>query len=631
MKVKAIVVTVFSLCAAASHAFALSSQEIATFQQGKSFIQSRNVQGYQQSLKALKGTTVAPYLEYYYVQQNLKSLPKETVLAFIERTPNTLFNASLSQDFYRYELEQKNYAFIEKSLKQTQSQFLRCIYDDAILKTRPKDFDAARFQSYWVKVATPLSSCLSVEKVWLDQYAPKTVVDQKINELIANLNIGRAKALLPHVPSDKRAYYQSMINVIDNPAGQLMTQKQYYKDSTRFYTLAVQQWGKSDSTNALKGLEFVRKNQLVTASEYTKLRNLLTVFQAGRADAVDPLGRIEAIAKNEQTDDVKISGFKLSAQAGQCKNALDYLERLSPKAKEDATWTYWQGRMHQCLGQQAKANELYKTIASQTSFYGFLAADELKQPYSVLASLVRRKADPVAPLTDANFKLGLDLMAVDERNFAHQAWFQGLRTATQPQKNSASFAAYEKGFYDLGIRAAVAARQPGALHIRYPMGYGKDVKQSAKRYGYPPELLWGLIRQESLFQPDAKSHANAYGLMQLLIPTAEKMAAKLGEKRGSLYDPVYNIRYGTAYLNDVSGVVGQHWPYILASYNAGPHKVVKWIDPPMADVALWVESIPYRETRGYVKSILENVVIYHYQAGNQKVRISDYLNRFYPQ
>lgn len=630
MKVKVIVATLISVSALWQASLALNSSEISAFTKGKTFIQNNNVEGYEKSLKALKGTSVAPYLEYYYVQQNLKKLPRETVLKFLQHNPDELFTASLKNDFYRYELGQKEYDFIIDHLKDDPSQFLRCIADDAILQSNPKAFDAKRFQSYWVKVSTPLSTCLPVEKVWLSKYAPKEILDQKAGELIQNLQLSRAKNLLPYLPEAKRKYYQSMIQIVENPAGQLMKQGQYFKDSSQFYALAVRQWGKNDSTNALNGLAFVKKNQLVTNGDYSALRNLLAVYQAGRADAIDPLGRIKSIPKNEQGDDVKISGFKLNAQAGNCDAALDYLDRLSIKASEDPTWTYWQGKMYQCIGNQTQAAEAFKKIAGQTSFYGFLAADELNQPYSVLEAIVKRKADKREALTNPSFKVALDLMKVNERNFAHQAWQQGLRTASQGQKNTASFVAYDQGYYDLGIRAGVAAKMPGALHIRYPMGYEKEVNQAAKLYGYPPELLWGLIRQESLFQPDVKSHADAYGLMQLLIPTAEKMAKKLGEKRGSLYDPVYNIRYGSAYLDDVSGVVGKNWSYILASYNAGPHKVKNWIDPPMADIVLWVESIPYRETRGYVKSILENVVIYHYQKG-RKVRITEYLNSFYPE
>lgn len=630
MKVKVIVATLISVSALWQASLALNSSEISAFTKGKTFIQNNNVEGYEKSLKALKGTSVAPYLEYYYVQQNLKKLPREMVLKFLQNNPDELFTASLKNDFYRYELGQKEYDFIIDHLKDDPSQFLRCIADDAILQSNPKAFDAKRFQSYWVKVSTPLSTCLPVEKVWLSKYAPKEILDQKAGELVQNLQLSRAKNLLPHLPEAKRKYYQSMIQIVENPAGQLMKQGQYFKDSSKFYALAVRQWGKNDSTNALNGLAFVKKNQLVTNGDYSALRNLLAVYQAGRADAIDPLGRIESIPKNEQGDDVKISGFKLNAQVGNCDAALDYLDRLSIKASEDPTWTYWQGKMYQCIGNKTQAAEAFKKVAGQTSFYGFLAADELNQPYSVLESIVKRKADKREALTNQSFKVALDLMKVNERNFAHQAWQQGLRTASQGQKNTASFVAYDQGYYDLGIRAGVAAKMPGALHIRYPMGYEKEVNQAAKLYGYPPELLWGLIRQESLFQPDVKSHADAYGLMQLLIPTAEKMAKKLGEKRGSLYDPVYNIRYGSAYLDDVSGVVGKNWSYILASYNAGPHKVKNWIDPPMADIVLWIESIPYRETRGYVKSILENVVIYHYQKG-RKVRITEYLNSFYPE
>lgn len=629
MKVNIIFSSVIIVGTLMQTSFALSDNEVTAFTKGKTFIQNNNVREYEQSLATLHGTSVAPYLEYCYVQKNLKNLPRNTVLKFLKNNPNALFTSSLKNDFYSYELSKKEYSYIISNLKNDPSQYLRCIYDDAVLQAAPASFDAQAFQDYWVKVSTPLSSCLPVEKVWLSKYASAAVLDKKIGELITNLQLKRAKVLLPYLPAAKRTYYQSMMQVVENPSTQLMKQAKYYKDSSQFYALAVRQWGKNDSTSALNGLDFVKQNKLVSGGEYVGLRNLLAVYQAGRADAVDPLGRIQSIPKNEQGDDVKISGFKLSARAGNCSAALDYLTRLSAKAKEDAAWTYWQGRMYQCLGDTAKANAEFKKVANQTSFYGFLSADELKQPYSVLEAIVKRKADPREPLRDSSFRLALDLMQLDEHSFANQAWQQGLRNASAAQKNSVSFVAFDKGYYDLGIRAGVAAKAPGALHIRYPMGYRTEVEQAAKRYDYPPELLWGLIRQESLFQPDARSHADAYGLMQLLIPTAEKMAKQLGEKRGSLYNPVYNIRYGSAYLNNVSGVVGQSWPYILASYNAGPHKVKNWINPPMEDIVLWVESIPYRETRGYVKSILENVVIYHYQNG-QPVRVTEYLKSFYP-
>lgn len=628
MKLNIATSMILSVSAFMHFSFALNAKEISAFTQGKEFIQKKNVAGYERSLAELKGTAIAPYLQYYYVQQNFKTLPQNSVLEFLKTNSNALFASSLSNDFYRYELNQKNYPFIIETLNTTSSQFLRCIYDDAVLQTSPNDFDAQRFQSYWVKVSTPLSSCLPVEKIWLEKYASSDVLDKKINELINNLQLKRAKFLLSYLPASKRDYYQSMVKIVENPAGQLMAQTQYFKDSSAFYALAVRQWGRNDSTNALKGLDFVKANQLVSNSDYIALRNLLAVFQAGRADAIDPLGRIQSIPKNEQGDDVKISAFKLNAQVGNCSAVLDYLDRLSVKAQEDPTWIYWQGKMYQCLGMANQATEKFSAIAHQTSFYGFLSADELNKPYAVLESIVQRKADAIEPLKDSSFKLALDLMAVNESNFAHQAWQQGIRTAKVGQTNAASFAAYDLGYFDLGIRAGVAAKMPGALHIRYPMGYRTEVEQAAQLYNYPTELLWGLIRQESLFQPNAKSHADAYGLMQLLIPTAEKIAKQLGEKRGSLYDPVYNIRYGSAYLNDVSGIVGNNWSYILASYNAGPHKVKNWIATPMNDPILWIESIPYRETRGYVKSILENVVIYHYQNG-QKVRISEYIDDFY--
>lgn len=625
MKVKA-VVTVMLMSAIGHSSFALNQNEISAFSQGKASIQKNNVAGYEKAMAQLKGTTVAPYLQYYYVQKNFKKMAKEDVVSFINNNQNALFASSLQNDFYRYQFNQKEYGFVIAQLKSDNSSFLRCLADDATLKTNPKAFDVKRFQNYWDNNVNIASTCQAVEAAWLKEHATVDEIDQKVNKLLTNLQFRRAKTLLNYLPDNKRTYYQSMVQVMENPAGQLMKQGKYYKDSSFFYATAVRQWGRKDSTSALQGLDFIQKNKLVTNADYVSVRNLLMIFQAGRADAVNPLVRIESIPKGEQGNDLKISGFKLNAQAGKCSEALDYLNRLSDNVGQEPTWVYWQGRMNQCLGNQTKAKEHFESIATLTSFYGFLAADELNKPYSVLASIVKRTTDQPAPLTDGSFKLALDLIQVNEDGFAAQAWQRGISKASLEQKNSASFKAYDLGYYDYALRAAVAAKKPGALHIRYPMGYQTEVNVAAKLYNYPPEILWGLIRQESLFQPKVKSHADAHGLMQLLIPTAEKMARKLGEKRGSLYDPTYNIRYGSAYLDDVSDIVGNVWPYMLASYNAGPHKVVKWIDPPMEDMVLWIESIPYKETRGYVKSILENVVIYHAEQG-KNVRITEYLQK----
>ncbi len=611
-----------------SVSFSYANEDKVTFKQGKQSIIKKDRSQYKAQLAKLKNPSLKPYLEYYYYQENLKTLPPEEIQKFLQKNSSALFYGQLKNAFFKTLSDQKKYDYILSHGKNESSNYLKCIYYDALLKTKPNEMDWNAFTTLWKNQQTLPSTCKTVEQTWLKHTKEITLIDNRVAAHILGLRFNQAKALLNKLPEGKRAYYQSLLSVIQSPASQLMTQKKYYNHSSKYYALAIKQWGKKDSTHALRGLSFAQKNKLLSESDYRSLRNLLAVYQAGRSDAIEPLKRIASIPKAEQTDDIKISGFKLEAKRGNCKNALDYLSRLSEKSQSEPTWIYWKAKQYECLKENEKANALYQSIASDVSFYGFLAADKINQPYTTLAAITKDRLTTAEPLNLSDIKLAFALFEVDENGFARQAWSRGIKNASQAQKHSASLAAFNKGYYDLAIRAGVSAKQPGAVYLRYPIGYKDLVTKTAAQYQFPNEVIYGLIRQESLYQPDVKSHANAYGLMQLLIPTAQKMANKLGEKRGSLYDPEANIRYGMAYLDDVSDKVGKVWPYVLASYNAGPHRVLDWIDPPPEDMELWIETIPFKETRGYVKSILENVVIYHYQQG-QRAKISDYIHQFY--
>ena len=224
--------------------------------------------------------------------------------------------------------------------------------------------------------------------------------------------------------------------------------------------------------------------------------------------------------------------------------------------------------------------------------------------------------------------MGLLLAKVNEEYFSRVKWQEALRNSTKAEQEAGSIAAFEAGFYNLSLQAAARARAQGGLSYRYPSAYTDIIEQYSNDLITEPVVL-GLIRQESLFNEKAKSQASAYGLMQLLIPTAERMSSDLNEtERASLYDPEANIRYGITYLKNLEKNVGSCIPFMLASYNAGPHNVKKWLpenDSGKVDMALWIETIPFYETRGYVKNVLSNAIIYH-TLNDQPKRLSDYLH-----
>jgi soluble lytic murein transglycosylase len=149
--------------------------------------------------------------------------------------------------------------------------------------------------------------------------------------------------------------------------------------------------------------------------------------------------------------------------------------------------------------------------------------------------------------------------------------------------------------------------------IFYPLNYWELIKFWANKRNLDPYQVAGLIRQESAFNPRAKSAANAYGLMQLLIPTARQLSAKYRKdvqiNEESLYDPALNIELGTAYLRQMFDKFGRI-EYAAAAYNAGPGRIPQWLSTLPTPIDEFVESIPFNETRSYVQGVIRNTAQY---------------------
>ena len=158
---------------------------------------------------------------------------------------------------------------------------------------------------------------------------------------------------------------------------------------------------------------------------------------------------------------------------------------------------------------------------------------------------------------------------------------------------------------------------PEQWDVFYPLSHWETIREESRARSLDPYIVAGLIRQESVFDPRAASHADAYGLMQLILPTARAMARRLGvslpasnsEAVEALFDPSLNIRLGTLYLRDNLDRFGKI-EYVAAAYNAGPGRAVEWRASLPAPMDEWAEAVPFRETRGYVQGVMRNSMQY---------------------
>ncbi len=288
----------------------------------------------------------------------------------------------------------------------------------------------------------------------------------------------------------------------------------------------------------------------------------------------------------------------------------------------DGTWVYWKARGTLALApsglrgdEQRNAAQAWLTaLSAHPGFYGQLAGADLKLPFSLpaaLAPLTEAERSPVSALPGLNralllFKLGLRSEAVREWNYT----LIGMNTR---QLLAAAQLACDNAVWDRCINTS--ERTDGDIDIvqRFPLPLRGHLVDAATSENLEPAVLFGLIRQESRFIMDARSHVGASGLMQLMPATARWTAKKIGldYKRDMINDPEVNLRLGSAYLRRLLDDFDGSLALAAAAYNAGPGRSRRWREGPVLESAAWVETIPFNETRDYVKKVLSNTVTYN--------------------
>jgi soluble lytic murein transglycosylase len=297
------------------------------------------------------------------------------------------------------------------------------------------------------------------------------------------------------------------------------------------------------------------------------------------------------------------------------------IDAMSEVERDDAAWIYWRARADQALApegvdgapERLLAQRALESIAGQMSFYGKLAAEDLGRELVLparpapLAPAERRAASEHPGLTRA-----VHLMTIGLRSEGVREWNFSLRGLGDRELLAAAQLACDRQIWDRCISTSDRTRSEIDVLQRFPTPFREAVMAQTARAGVDPAYVYGLIRQESRFVMDARSHAGASGLMQLMPATARWTAKRLGVPYtpGSINDRDLNLRLGTGYLKLLLDDFEGSQALAAAAYNAGPGRPRRWRNGPELEPAMWAETIPFNETRDYVKKVLSNAVYY---------------------
>ncbi len=291
------------------------------------------------------------------------------------------------------------------------------------------------------------------------------------------------------------------------------------------------------------------------------------------------------------------------------------IDQMPPTLRSQPAWTYWHGRAVKQAGDAATANQEFQSIADQYNFYGQLALEETGQKISVPPRTTVSDAEIAQMQSVPGFALSQRFYSLNMRLEGNREWNWPLRSMTDRQLIAAAQYAKRIELFDRTVNTADKTKTEHDFTLRYLSPFRDIVERDAQTTGLDIEWAYGLIRQESRFIINARSEVGAGGLMQLMPGTAQLVAKKIGMgpvSRAQMNDINTNILLGTNYLSMIYNQFDNSPVLATAGYNAGPGRPKQWRQDLRAPVegAIFAETIPFTETRDYVKNVLSNTVYY---------------------
>jgi soluble lytic murein transglycosylase len=569
--------------------------------------------------RKLERHVLAPWVEYWRISFGLEDASPGEVGAFFAQHGTTYPAERLRADWLKVlgrrgawqEFEIQSAALAREDLE------IRCYRLSARLAKGEKsgDEDAVREAApIWLEPRELPEGCTRLADTLAERGALSvTDVWQRVRVLFENGAITAAKNALAYLPKSESPDERALAEAARTPKRLIdrLPKSIEHRAAREVAVLAGARLAKLDVKAAAAALEG-------TLSERLPERELKylwgrVAYEAARQHHDQAL-KWYARAGDTRLDDEQLAWKARAAlRRGAWVSVREAVDRMSASTRQDPAWTYWYGRALAAQGEETGARAYYLRIAGQTDFYGLLANEELGYVATLPeASYVPREEEIAAAAREPGLARALELIRLGLRSEGVREWLFTLRGFDDPKLLAASEFARRAGVYDRAIQAADRTERQHNFALRYPVPFRSVFQEYARAHQLDEAWVLGLVRQESRFVVEARSSAGAAGLMQLMPATAKYVASKIGLRNyqpSRVTEVQTNVTLGTGYLRMVLDQLG-HQVLASAAYNAGPGRARRWRDARPLEGAIYAETIPFNETRDYVKKVTANSVFY---------------------
>lgn len=560
------------------------------------------------------------FLRYHYLKAHLEETPTFQVREFINQYGKTAFGDALRPDWLYLLAKQRDWTTFLQVYTPQKSTDLQCFYAQARLDTGQATQEALQdTKNLWLVGKSQSKACdIAFDYLARSPLMNDTLIWERIGLAMDKGQTQLANTLAKRLSPDRQGWMErwqfmhknpqaalETFDVVDTPlAGDIVAHgiKRLAKSD---FGLAKSYWFRYQGRFSPQQKSAVQR-QLAFASieqNHPEAVSWLTTLSA--ADVDDKLGDQRLIFALNRSDWRAVASFTA----------------IQPANKEDALrWQYWQARALEQTGKVAEAKRLYQELAKERDYYGFLAANRIGASYSLKDQPITfTPAEKDQLMANFGIKAAYKFYQLGLLVEGRQEWNYTTQQLPQRQQAVAAAVAHQWQWHDRAMTTAAKAEIYDDVGLRFPLPYRANFTAGASAQGIDLAWVYGIARQESLFMTDARSRSGALGLMQLMPATGKMVARKVGltiSDNQTILDIDTNISLGTTYLRQMLDTFNGNYMLATAAYNAGPGRAKRWAgERTCVDADVWVELIPFSETKTYVRRVLFNTAVFETRLG----------------
>lgn len=570
-----------------------------------------------------------PYLQYEDYRKRRSVVPSEDMLGFLNSHEEWAFTKGLHAAWLRALAKKKRWAELVENSEGVRDTVLRCQRARGQIILKQTEGVLREAQKLWTVGNSQPDECDPVF-AWLmkNDGITESLAWERIGLAIKANNSGLAMYLARFVAKDQRRWVEDW-RALSRAGYSRLERARNWPDNqiTRMITAtSLLRLARKDAGLASKKFEVLDQHfDWDEAQRAELLRDIALYSAVGMEDeTVAQMTLVPALFRDSQLLEWW-ARFLLNKQDWPA--VINVIEQMPDDTRNDDRWQYWLAQASLRSGKVKPPSVLLQELSVRANYYGFLAADELGLSYSICPGQPGVDDDAVTKMAGADdFQRALELREAGLDNWAQAEWSLATRRLPVEELKTAAALAVRESWYD---RAIFALGNSGDLDLyewRFPLLWEADITNAATANQLDPAWVYGTIRSESAMVETARSSANALGLMQVTPATGKQVAKKHGlpwKGNAQLKTAAGNLPIGTAYMQDLLGDFNQNPVLVSGAYNAGPNAVQRWLDTrSQGEAAIWVETLPYFETRDYIPRVLAFTTIYDWRLRGSVKRIS---------